>query len=103
MKIADIEQKEVLKGFLGRFLHTDSFTIAFWDIKAGSELPLHSHYHEQTTQVTEGEFEMTVDGQTKIYTPGTILKIPSNIEHKGRAITHCKITDIFSPVREDYK
>lgn len=103
MNIADIEQKEIIKGFKGRFVHTDSFTIAFWEIDAGAELPLHSHFHEQTTQVTEGKFLMTINGVTKTYTPGTILKIPSNIEHKGKAITDCKITDIFSPVREDYK
>ena len=103
MNIADIEQKEIIKGFKGRFVHTDSFTISFWEIDAGAELPLHSHFHEQTTQVTEGKFLMTINGVTKTYTPGTILKIPSNIEHKGKAITDCKITDIFSPVREDYK
>ncbi|WP_439131399.1 cupin domain-containing protein [Polaribacter sp.] len=103
MKISEIEQKEIIKGFKGRFLHTASFTIAFWEIDAGSILPLHSHIHEQTTQVIEGEFEMTLNGETKRYTPGTILSIPSNAEHQGKAITNCKITDIFSPVREDYK
>lgn len=99
MNIADIEQREIIKGFKGRFVHTDLFTIAFWEVDANSELPLHSHFHEQTTQVTEGEFQMTVNGKTKIYTPGTILSIPPNLPHKGRAITNCKITDIFSPVR----
>jgi quercetin dioxygenase-like cupin family protein len=103
MNIADLEQREIIKGFKGRFIHTESFTIAFWEIDAGSEIPLHSHFHEQTTQVTEGKFEMTINGETNVFTPGTILSIPSDIEHKGRALTNCKITDIFSPVREDYK
>ena len=62
MTIADIEPKEVFKGFKGRFVHMESFTIAFWDIEAGSELPLHSHVHEQTTEVIEGELEMTCNG-----------------------------------------
>ena len=39
-------------------------TLAFWEVKKGSEIPEHFHIHEQTTQVTEGEFEMTVDGDT---------------------------------------
>ncbi len=103
MKIADIEPKEVFKGFKGRFVHMESFTVAFWDIEAGSELPLHSHIHEQTTEVIEGELEMTCNGVTKVYKPGMIITIPSNIQHGGRAITRCKLTDIFCPVREDYK
>ena len=46
---------------------------------------------------------MTINEETNVFTPGTILSIPSHIAHKGRALTNCKITDIFSPVREDYK
>lgn len=103
MTIADIEPKEVFKGFKGRFVHMESFTIGFWDIEAGSELPLHSHVHEQTTEVIEGELEMTCNGVTKVYKPGMIIIIPSNVLHGGRAITRCKLTDIFCPVREDYK
>lgn len=103
MTIADIEPKEVFKGFKGRFVHMESFTIGFWDIEAGSELPLHSHVHEQTTEVIEGELEMTCNGVTKVYKPGMIITIPSNVLHGGRAITRCKLTDIFCPVREDYK
>ncbi len=103
MNIADIKQKEIIQGFKGRFLHTEGFTIGFWEVESGAELPEHLHIHEQTTQVTEGEFEMTINGTTKIYKPGMILAIPSNTTHSGKAITNCKITDIFCPVREDYK
>lgn len=103
MTITEIEPKEIFKGFKGRFVHMESFTIAFWDIEAGSELPLHSHIHEQTTEVIEGELEMTCNGVTKVYKPGMIITIPSNVIHGGRAITHCKLRDVFCPVREDYK
>lgn len=103
MKINDIHPKEIIEGFNGRFVHMETFTVAFWDVKKGSKIPEHSHIHEQTTQVTEGEFEMTVDGITKIYTPGSILKIPSLAKHSGKALTDCKITDVFCPVREEYQ
>lgn len=103
MNISSIPQQEIIKGFKGRFVHMESFTIAFWEIEAGAEIPLHSHVHEQTTQVIEGNFEMTVNGVTQVYSPGTIVKIPSFIEHKGKALTHCKLTDVFCPVREEYK
>ena len=103
MKITDIEQKEIIDGFLGRFIHQNGFTIAFWEITEGASLPEHSHIHEQTTQVTEGAFEMTINGVTKIYKPGMIAIIPSQAIHSGKAITPCKVTDVFSPVRDDYK
>jgi len=103
MRISEIEQKEIFKGFKGRFIHMETFTIAFWEIEAGSELPLHSHIHEQTTEIIEGELEMTCNGVTKVYKPGMIITIPSNVEHSGKALSNCKLTDIFCPVREDYK
>ena len=51
----------------------------------------------------EGEFEMTVGEETKIYKPGMLVKIPSNVVHSGKAITDCKLTDVFCPCREEYK
>ncbi len=102
-EIKDIPQKELLPGFRGRFAHGENLTLAFWEIDKGSVLPEHSHFHEQTSQVIEGEFEMTVDGNTKILQPGMVVVIPPNAVHSGRALTDCKITDVFSPVREDYK
>lgn len=50
-----------------------------------------------------GKFNFTLDGMTKIYTTGDIVVIPSNIEHSGLALTDCKLMDIFSPAREEYK
>ena len=102
-EIFEIEQIEMIKGFKGRFFHTNSSTIAFWEIEKGAILPEHSHIHEQTTQVIEGKLEMTIDDKKMVLKPGMIVNIPSNIKHSGRAITTCKLTDTFCPVREDYK
>ena len=101
--LSQIAQKEVIQGFKARFVHSENITIAYWEIEAGSELPVHSHIHEQIVMVTRGSFEMTIGGETKIYQPGKIAVIPSHVEHSGRALNYCEITDIFSPVREDYQ
>jgi len=103
MNIQEIPQKEIVKGYKGRFVHTETFTLAFWEVEAGAEIPIHSHVHEQTTQVIEGKFEMTLDGITKIYSPEMLVTIPSFAKHGGKAITSCKLMDVFCPVREDYK
>ncbi|MFM8912230.1 MAG: cupin domain-containing protein [Flammeovirgaceae bacterium] len=98
-----IPVKEVFPGFVGRFIHTQAMTFAFWEIKQGSTVPEHAHVHEQVVNMLEGEFELTVDGQPHHLRPGMVFTIPSQVKHAGRAITHCKILDVFSPVRDDYK
>ena len=103
IEINTINPVEVIPGFTGKFIHTSAMTIAYWDVKEGSELPNHSHLHEQVTQVEEGQFELTVNGETNIYTKGMVAVIPPFVEHSGRALANCKLLDIFQPVREDYK
>jgi len=98
-----ITAHEIIPGFSAKFIHTPSMTLSYWDVKKGAVLPMHKHVHEQVTQVEEGQFELTVDGETKVYTKGMVAVIPSWAEHGGVALTDCKIFDIFTPVREDYK
>ena len=59
--------------------------------------------HEQVVNVLRGEFELTVDGETKHLKPNDVACIPSNAVHSGKAITDCYILDVFYPVREDYR
>lgn len=101
--ISAIEPKEIIKGYKARFIHTDKTTLAFWEVEKGAVLPVHSHIHEQTTQVLEGKFQLTIGDETKTYTNGFVAVIPSNVVHSGIALTDCKIFDVFCPVREDYK
>ncbi len=98
-----IKEKEPASGYKARFVHSDNITLAFWDVKAGSKLPAHSHVHEQLSQITEGEFELTIAENTFVLKPGKVAIIPSNAKHSGKAITDCKIIDTFYPVREDYR
>lgn len=101
--LRNIPAREIVPGFHGKLIHTDNMTIAFWDIEAGASLPEHAHEHEQVTNLTEGEFELTIKGQKHFMKPGSVVVIPSNVKHSGKAITPCRITDIFHPVREDYR
>ena len=101
--LKDLEQKEIVKGYNARFIHSENMTIAHWDIKKVHAMPEHSHMHEQLSCVTEGDFELCIDGEKKILNKGNVAVIPSNAVHSGMAITDCVIIDIFHPIREDYK
>jgi quercetin dioxygenase-like cupin family protein len=92
-----------MPGFHGQFIHSDTMTFAYWRIVASSILPEHSHPHEQVVNMLEGELDLVVDGVTHTLRTGDVFAIPGNATHSGRALTDCRVLDVFCPVREDYK
>jgi quercetin dioxygenase-like cupin family protein len=99
----EIEQRELLPGLHVRFLHSENMTAAYWFIEAGSEMPVHTHPHEQITNVLEGELELTLGEESRVLGPGTAAVIAPEIPHGGRAVSDCRVIDVFHPVREDYR
>ena len=100
---AALTDKEVIAGYRGRTIHTGTMTFMYWTVDEGAVMPVHSHLHEQVAHVLKGEFELTVDSETKLLQPGIVAVIPPNVKHGGRAITPCELLDVFLPEREDYK
>ena len=43
------------------------------------------------------------DVNTETYGPGDVVIIPSNVPHSGKVLTPCKLMDIFSPARKEYR
>jgi quercetin dioxygenase-like cupin family protein len=103
VKLDDQPEKVLVAGTRVRFVHSASMTLAYWTFEPGAVLPAHAHPHEQVTNVLEGDFEMTVDGQVYRIRPGDVVVIPPNATHSGRAFTLCRFIDVFHPVREDYR
>lgn len=97
------EVREVFPGFKGRFVHSAHMTFVHWSIEPGAVFPRHSHPHEQVVNLIEGEFELTVDGETRVIGPRSVAIIPSNAAHSGKALTFCRIIDVFYPIRDDYR
>ena len=100
---ADLPTRELMPGFAGRFVHSGAATFAYWEVAEGAVLPDHNHPHEQVVNVLDGQFELTVDGVTVPYGPGRIVVIAPFARHSGRALTACRILDVFTPVREEYR
>ena len=96
-------EREVFKGYHGRFVHTGTMTLAYWKIDAGSPLPEHHHVHTQIVQLISGEFQMTIGGEKRVLHAGDVVVIPSDVPHGALSITDCVIHDIFIPEREEYK
>lgn len=102
-RLTAMPEREVFPGFLGRMVHTEATTLAYWTIAAGSVLPEHSHPHEQIVNMFSGELELTVDGAHHVLGPGDVLVIPGGAVHSGQARSEVRVLDVFTPVREDYR
>ena len=101
--VNSLNEKEIITGYRGRTIHTGTMTFMYWTVDEGAVMPLHSHVHEQVAHVLEGRFELTVDGETRLLEPGIVAVIPPYVKHGGRAITACRLLDVFNPERDDYK
>ena len=101
--ISEVKGKLLAEGLIGRYVHGDNASLGLVEIAKGSILPLHHHVHEQITYIIEGSLEMTIGGETMVLTPGSYYVIPSNVPHSAIAHTDCKVIDVFSPVREEYR
>jgi quercetin dioxygenase-like cupin family protein len=102
-KLEEIPEREIVPGYRARFIHSENMTLAYWDVDPGAELPEHSHPHEQIANVLEGQFELTVNGESRILEPGQVAVIPSHVSHSGKALTPCRLLDTFHPCRDDYR
>jgi len=103
LELDKVAPREPMAGFRGRFFHSATMTFVHWTIEPGAFLPEHAHPHEQVANALEGEFELTIAGETRVLRPGSVAVIPSNAPHSGRALTACRIIDVFHPIREDYR
>ncbi len=103
INLQEAEERELVPGYFGKFIHSERTTIVHWRILANHPLAEHSHPHEQVVHVREGTFDLTVAGVKHTLTAGSMLVIPPDVPHAGVGLTDCRITDTFCPVREDYR
>ena len=100
IELKSLAATEALKGAILSFINTENLTIAYTDMKAGVEIPLHHHHEEAVDIILEGILEMQIGEKTDTLTHGMISIVPSNTPHQAKAITDCKGVTIFYPKRK---
>lgn len=71
--------------------------------KNGGVGAMHTHVHEQVCYCLEGEFDFTVDGQTKTIKAGDSIYFEPNVLHGCVLKSETgRLLDIFTPIREDF-
>lgn len=101
--LEDLPDLQLADGIHARIVTAQSMTVAHVDLAAGAVLPEHAHINEQVVNVIEGHLELTVDGTSYDLVPGKVMVLAPNVPHSGRAVTDCRVVDVFHPVREDFK
>lgn len=63
---------------------------------------LHEHHHTQVTYVAKGTFDVTISGVTQTLKEGDSFYIPPHAIHGVLCLEEGMLTDVFSPMREDF-
>ena len=103
VELDTLNKKEIIKGYYGKTIHTETMTLMYWTVEARAAMLIRSHIHEQVAHVLKGKFKLTTGDKTRILEPGIVALIPSNVADGGKAISYCELLDVLNPEREDYK
>lgn len=98
--VGDIAPVEFVEGLEFRPVLGQNTMANFVSFEPNTTAPLHVHEEEQITIVVEGEFEFTLDGETRTMRAGDVAVIPPWVPHGARTKdTTCRQIDVFNPPR----
>ena len=69
----------------GACVEGDRMIVGLMRMPAGTGAEAHSHPHEQWIYILQGTFRATIEGKTVEAKAGSLLYIPSNAMHSGKA------------------
>lgn len=102
----DSIELETVNPYMQRRIVTgERMTVARIYLKDGFLVPMHSHVHEQITQVISGRMRFTFGedrSEVAEYGPGDVVVIPSNLPHEALSIGDVEEMDMWSPRRDDW-
>jgi len=107
LKFDEVPYEKVRDGLERKIIHTDNLMTVLIDFTDGpwdEPEPPHSHPHEQTSYVAEGEIIFYCEGQPDQHLKaGDMFAAPSGKKHTVKLLTpKVRLVDSFTPVREDF-
>ena len=97
------ESRQLVEGVeLSTLVHGEKTLMGQFKIAKGSEVPMHSHPHEQTGTLISGKLRFNVEGEIFDAGPGDSWCLPGGVEHSAEALEDAVVIEVFAPVREDY-
>ena len=107
LKFDEVPYEKVREGLERKIIHTENLMTVLIDFTDGpweEPEPPHSHPHEQTSYVAEGEIIFYCEGQSDQHLKaGDMFAAPSGKKHTVKLLTRkVRLVDSFTPVREDF-
>jgi quercetin dioxygenase-like cupin family protein len=107
LKFEEVPYEKVRDGLMRKIIHTDKLMNVLIDFSDGpwdKPEPPHSHPHEQTSYVAEGEILFFCEGEPEQHLKrGDMFAVPGGIKHTVQLLTEkVRLVDSFSPPREDF-
>jgi quercetin dioxygenase-like cupin family protein len=94
---------DMFPGVVRRLLASgDRLTLVEVRIEAGSNVPEHTHPHEQAGQVASGRVHFRIGAEEFDLEPGDSYLIPGDVPHYVEAADAAILIEAFSPVRQDF-
>jgi quercetin dioxygenase-like cupin family protein len=101
----DVELETVNASMKRRIVTGERMTVARIYLSDGFVVPLHSHDHEQITQVISGTLRFSFgEDRAEVFDvgPGDVVVIPSNLPHEALVVGDVEEMDMWSPRRDDW-
>lgn len=107
LKSSEAKSTAIKVGVTRRLVHTNSLMTVVIDFTNGpwrAADPPHSHPHEQTTYVEEGEITFFCEGEPdERLSAGDMFWVPSNKSHTIQLLSKsARLVDSFNPIREEF-
>ena len=100
---SEVGFQDILPGIrIKTLVHGEKTLMSKFLLRAGSELPLHSHPYEQTGYLLSGRLALRIGEDRREAAPGDSWCIPSGVAHRAEVLEDAVALEIFSPAREDY-
>jgi quercetin dioxygenase-like cupin family protein len=94
--VTDLPRIDVpLPGVTGWLLQGESRQAVFFRLEPGMVIPEHSH-GAQWGMVVDGEVELTIAGETRVYGKGDSYEIPAGTPHSARCAGGALALDLFA-------
>jgi len=101
----EVDLETVNASMKRRIVTGERMTVARIYLKDGFLVPLHSHEHEQITQVISGTLRFSFgEDRSEVFDvgPGDVVVIPSNLPHEALVVGDVEEMDMWSPRRDDW-
>jgi len=107
IKFNDSTSEIVHEGLERRIIYTPNLMTVIVDFSNGpwaEAEPFHSHPHEQTCYIAEGEIVFYCEGEPEQHLQaGDLFAVPSGLQHTIRLLTPtARLVDSFNPIRQEF-